>query len=45
MGTYEVMVNNEFSINKNDFINHMKCFVGTSLFLYLEISITDNELL
>ena len=44
-GTYEVMVNNEFSINKNDFINLMKCFVGTSLFLYLEISITDNELL
>lgn len=44
-GTYEVMVNNEFTINKTDFINLMKYFVGTSLFLYLEISITDNELL
>jgi len=44
-GTYEVMVNNEFNINKSDFINLMKCFVGTSLFLYLEIVITDNELL
>jgi len=42
-GTYEIMVNNGFTINKTDFINLMKYFVGTSLFLYLEISITDNE--
>ncbi|WHY94596.1 GNAT family N-acetyltransferase [Neobacillus cucumis] len=38
-GVYEVMVNGEEEVNRIEFIDLFKGFVGNSLFLYLEIEI------
>lgn len=39
-GVYEVMVNGEKEVNREEFCDLIKTFTGTSLFFYLEIQIS-----